>query len=94
MSDKPSPRVSHFKKDQVAGAQRELLEQLFDDHYTFRWRIYKVNFFRGIFFALGSVLGATLVVGILIWILSFFSDLPLIGNFLQQSQTSIERRTH
>lgn len=80
-----------FKHDQAIGAQRDLLEQLFDDHYKNRWLVYQINFFRGIFFGLGSVIGATVVVGVVIWILSVFTDLPVVGNFFQKTQTTIEK---
>lgn len=83
----------NVKKEQVAGAQRDLLEQLFDDHYRFRWRVYKMNFFRGIFFGFGSVLGATILVGLTLWIISLFTELPLVGNFFENTQSSIEKRT-
>ncbi len=69
-------------RDQSIGAQRDLLDQLFNDHYRNRWNIYKMNFIRGIFFGVGSVLGATIVVSILIWALSQFIQLP--DNILQQ----------
>ncbi len=82
-----------FKKDQVAGAQRDLLEQLFDDHYKYRWRVYKMNFFRGIFFGFGSVIGATILVGLALWLISLFTDLPLVGNFFEESQSNIQKRT-
>jgi hypothetical protein len=93
---KHTEKPSTFKKGQIAGAQRDLLEQLFDDHYRYRWRVYKMNFIRGIFFGFGSVVGASLIVAVLIWILSFFTNLnlPLIGNFLHQSETSIEKRAN
>ena len=88
--------ASNFKKSQVVGAQRDLLEQIFDDHYHYRWRVYKMNFIRGISFGFGSVVGASIIAVILIWILSFFTNLnlPLIGNFLHQSETSIEKRAN
>lgn len=89
---KETKKISGFKKQQVADAQRTLLEQLFDDHYRFRWKIYQVNFFRGIFFGLGSVLGASVVVGLLLWVLSFFTDLPVVGDFFEQSQSTIKNR--
>ena len=89
----PSSIKEHIKKDQVAGAQRDLLEQIFDDHYRFRWRVYKMNFFRGIFFGFGSVLGATILVGLTLWIISLFTELPLIGNFFENTQSSLEKRT-
>lgn len=87
-----SNTIRAVKQNMVAGAQRDLLEQLFNDHYKYRWRIYQMNFFRGLFFGLGSVLGATILVGLALWILSLFTDLPLIGNFFENSQTTIENR--
>jgi hypothetical protein len=71
-------------------ARRSLLEELFNDFYDDRRNIYKMNFFRGIFFGLGSVLGGTVVIAALVWILSFFVDLPYIGPSLQQAQSQIQ----
>ena len=88
-----SNTIKSVKRNMVAGAQRDLLEQLFNDHYKYRWRVYQMNFFRGIFFGFGSVLGATILVGLTLWILTLFTDLPLIGNFFEQSQSSLENRT-
>ncbi len=88
-----SSTIRAVKNNLVSGAQRRLIEELFNDHYKYRWRIYQMNFFRGLFFGLGSVLGATIVVGLLIWLLSLFTNLPVVGNFLEQSQTSIENST-
>lgn len=77
---------NQIDKDQNIGAQRDLITQLFDDHYRSRWRIYKMNFVRGIFFGFGSVLGATIVVSLTIWVLSHFVQLP--DNFLRQVETN------
>ena len=93
MAQKKSSAKETIKKDQVAGAQRDLLEQLFDDHYRYRWRVYRMNFMRGIFFGFGSVIGATILVGLSLWILSLFTELPLIGNLFETSQNSLENRT-
>lgn len=82
--------LSKFKRDNENGAKREMLEELFNDMYKSRRRIYQVNFFRGIFFGLGSVLGGTVVVAVLVWILSFFVQIPGVGNALQNAQNKIE----
>ncbi len=74
-------------KDTTRGAQSDLLEQLFNDHYKYRWRVYKMNFVRGVFFGFGSVLGATIVVSLLIWTLSFFGIPDNILNELDRTQT-------
>ena len=52
------------------GARESVLEDLFNDFNRNRFSIYKFNFFRGIFFGLGSVIGGTIVVALLIWILN------------------------
>ncbi len=79
-------------RGQQMGARRALLEELFNDFYKDRHNIYKVNFVRGIFFGLGSVLGATVVVAFVVWILSLFVQLPFIGQSVQQAQDQIQSR--
>lgn len=54
-------------------AEERVLEDLFYDLYRNRSRVYKTNFFRGIFFGLGTFLGGTVVVAIVILILTWIS---------------------
>lgn len=42
--------------------RKAFLEEMFNDIYSERRRIYGVNFFRGLFFGLGTFLGGTVVV--------------------------------
>lgn len=79
-----------FQDAQGKGAQKAFMEELFNDYYLHRREVYKMNFFRGIFFGLGSVLGGTIVVSLLLWILSFFVDFYVIGDYVQQLQRSLE----
>lgn len=73
-----------IKEDQIIGAHREILEQLFDDHYKYRGRVYKMNFVRGIFFGVGSVIGATIIVSFAVWILTL---LNVPDNFIESIET-------
>lgn len=82
--------LTKFNKNQSVSARRTVIEELFNDYYNDRRSIYRVNFFRGIFFGLGSVLGATVVVAFTVWLLSFLVGLPGIGNTIEQAQKSIE----
>ncbi len=84
--------MNDMAKDQTRAAQRELLEQLFDDHYKNRWGIYKINFVRGLFFGLGSVLGATVVVAIVVGVLSLFTDIPVVGDVFRDTRQTIEKQ--
>lgn len=79
---------------QVKGASASLAEELFYDLYRDRKKVYRINFFRGIFFGAGSVLGGTIIVTFLVWVLSLFVNFPLIGQTFQDAQESIERRTN
>lgn len=74
-------------REQVAKA----LELLFAAGYVDRKRLYIENFFRGIMFGAGGVIGATVVIGIFIWILSLFDQVPLIGPFIDNTRETIER---
>lgn len=74
----------------VKGASRSILEDLFEDYFKHRYRIYQLNFVKGIFLGFGSVIGGTIMVALLIWMLSFFNRLPLIGNFVTTITNSIQ----
>jgi len=82
--------LEKIKKDNERGARESLLEDLFHDFNRNRVQIYKMNFIRGIFFGLGSVLGGTVVIALLAWILSFFVHIPGIGGSLEKVQDSIQ----
>lgn len=72
------------KKENELGARRAVLEDLFYDFHSSRKQVYAMNFTRGIFFGLGSVLGGTIVIAFLVWILSWLADIPGgIGDFIQ-----------
>lgn len=72
------------------GARRQLLEELFADFYRSRGKVYSINFFRGVFFGLGSVLGGTVIVAIVIWILSQLAGwFPSIGQSIQDFITAL-----
>ncbi len=85
--------ISKVKQDAEVGARKALLEQLFYDFNSSRVKIFWLNFFRGIFFGVGSVLGATLVVAVIVSVLSLFADLPgVLGEFVRYIVDIVDRR--
>ncbi len=65
------------------GARESVLEDLFNDFNRNRFAVYKFNFFRGIFFGLGSVLGGTVVIGLVVWLLNLTGHLvPGVAGFV------------
>jgi hypothetical protein len=82
--------VQKFKDDQAQASARGFLEDLFEDYYAHRFKVYRMNFVRGIVFGFGSVIGGTVMIAVLLWILSQANDLPFVGRFTQVIQRSIE----
>ncbi len=75
-------------------ARKNVIEELFYDFNASRAQIYKMNFFRGIFFGLGSVLGGTIVVALLIWVLSLLSGFfPPLENFFNGVTDTIQAKS-
>lgn len=80
------------KKDNENGARVAILEDLFNDFYRNRTQVYWMNFVRGIFFGLGSALGATVLIALIVGLLNIFTDLPGgIGDFVQQIIDAMNR---
>lgn len=72
------------KDNNERGARRQILEDLFDDFYTSRHKVFLMNFVRGISFGFGSILGGTVFVAIIIWILSQLAGwFPPIGESIR-----------
>lgn len=94
MSQNPVQKtVDKVKENNERGARTAILEDLFYDFNRNRHQVYLMNFIRGIFFGLGSVLGGTIVVALLIWILVHLSAaVPPLHNFLQSFIQPLQQR--
>lgn len=80
-----------IKHDNEKGARQSLLEELFYDFHRSRAQVYKMNFFRGIFFAAGTVIGGTVVIALLVWLLSLLGAfIPPLGDFFDGLSQTIE----
>ncbi len=66
-----------------SGARHQLIEELFNDFHSNRRQVYWMNFTRGLFFGFGTLLGGTVLVAFLIWILGQFDSLPFIGEYIR-----------
>jgi hypothetical protein len=67
------------------------LEALYYSVNPSRGTFYKAAFLKGILTGVGGVIGATVVIAIILWLMSLFNDVPLIGDFIEAIQRSIEQ---
>ena len=86
--------VKKIQKDNENGSRKAILEDLFYDFHKSRKEVYWMNFTRGIFFGVGSVIGGTIVIAIIVWLLSLLTDIPGgIGDFIQYIVDVVQSNT-
>ncbi len=88
----PKRGIAKVVDDEVRGAPKALLEELFEDYYLHRHRLYTMNLIRGVFFGFGTVVGGTLVVALLLWLLSIFHYIPFLDGVVNTVEQSLEDR--
>lgn len=69
------------------------LEALFASEYVDKKKLYIANFQRGVFFSVGTIVGATIVISLILWLLSLFQQVPLVGPAVENIQNTIEQST-
>ncbi len=98
MAEKPSKKqpnkvVQKIIRDNENSARQAILEDLFFDFHRSRRQVYWMNFIRGIFFGIGSALGATLLITLLAWLLGQFADIfPPLADFINHLIETMRHR--
>ena len=83
-----------FSKKKTSTEYEQLgraVSAVFESGYLDKKMAYKTSFIKGVFSGLGGVIGATIVLALLLWILTLFSRVPLIGGFIDKAQHSIQQ---
>lgn len=81
------------KADDKAKHYQELgrqLESLYDSLNPNRKAVYRTNFIKGLWSGLGGVVGATVGIALLLWILSLFGQIPIIGHFVDTVRHTLQ----
>jgi hypothetical protein len=77
MSDKPKPLNENHHERAAQSMENFVL------YVSSPWRVIWVNFIAGIFRGLGTIIGASIVIAAIIWIVSLFTKVPLVGQYAQ-----------
>lgn len=85
--------VNRIKRDNENGARQAVIEDLFFDFHRSRRQVYWMNFWRGFFFGMGSLVGVTVLIMVSAWLLGRFADIfPALADFLNQLIDTMQRR--
>ena len=84
------------KRAKLSAGQYEdlgrIVASVYETGYLNDAQSYKNAFFKGMIQGFGGVLGATVLVALLIWTLSLFNDIPLLGNVIENIQNTVDSR--
>lgn len=61
--------------------------QIYEGGYANRKRMYRITFIKGLLAGFGSVIGATLIVAIVLWVLSLLGSVPFIDSIRETIET-------
>ncbi|HTE21549.1 MAG TPA: DUF5665 domain-containing protein [Candidatus Limnocylindria bacterium] len=66
------------------------LENIYLVGYISKKEMLKMSFLKGIVAGFGGVVGATIVVGLVVWILSLFHTIPFIGPLVDNAENTVK----
>lgn len=68
----------------------KMLENIYESGYVDHNRAYKTSFFKGVVSGFGGVLGATVLVGLVLWILSLLGHVPLLDRVVNNIRQTVQ----
>ena len=66
------------------------LESLYQASVPSRRVFYRTSFIKGVLTGMGGVLGATVGIALLLWVLSLFNTVPFIGPITESIRSTVE----
>ncbi len=70
-----------------------MLISIYESGYLNQKQAFKFSFIKGVLAGFGGVLGATILVALLLWALSLFSNVPFIGQIAENVTNTIQTST-
>lgn len=70
----------------------QMMVNIYESGYLDRNTMYKMSFVKGLLGGLGGVIGATIIVALLLWVLTFFENVPLVGRLTENTKQTIQQK--
>ena len=70
----------------------KMLTTIYETGYLDKKQSYKQSFIKGLVGGIGGVLGATVVVVLLLWVLSLFRNIDPLKPFIEKTTETIQQR--
>ena len=89
MPQQNDPKTEEKKIQSITGERTGLTE--FIAYVKSPWKVIWVNLLAGMARGVGIVIGMTIVIAFILWLLGKFVDFPLIGRYFQDLKGTIEK---
>lgn len=66
-----------------------IVASVYESGYLDTHKSYKMSFVKGLFQGLGGAMGATILVALVLWVLSLFSQVPLVSRFTESIRNTV-----
>lgn len=85
-----SPSKQHELTDKQYEELGRLVANVYETGYLDAGKSFRMSFVKGLFQGLGAAIGATLLVAFVIWVLSLFTQIPVVGRFSETLRDSVQ----
>jgi chromate transport protein ChrA len=85
MAKKQSPQTADYE------GIGQMFQSIVETGYANKKRLVGLSFVKGLAAGAGGVLGATLLIALLLWVLGLFENVPLVSPFVQKVTHTIEQ---
>ncbi len=68
-----------------------VVASIYENGYLSAPKSLRMSFLKGVAGGFGGVIGATIVVALMLWVLSFFDHIPLIGRFVETVDQTVQQ---
>lgn len=68
-----------------------IVANIYESGYADKATTYKMSFIKGLLAGFGGVIGATIVIALLLWVLTWFKNVPLVGRFSERTRETIQQ---
>lgn len=93
MSAKLAKPKKPSKSDKDYEQLGRMLANIYETGYMDRNQAYRQSFIKGVLSGFGGVLGATILVGILLWILSLLNNVPFVDRFVNNIRSTVQSQS-
>jgi hypothetical protein len=86
-------KTSKLSKDELLELGKKL-QSFYDSGYINRKQAILFSFYKGLASGLGAFLGGTIMIGLLIWLLSIFGHVPILGHFVNLLRNTTSKKNN